>query len=242
MAVSFTDPLTLVAPEADADVGLGDASHLAALRETMRTVFLRAESEDSAFLTAPAADALLRDEGVPPAWIYIGLESGVLLNYPGHPRLSAEYDPRKRPWYTATRDTRGPRWGEPYQGDSGYSVLVPCNRALYARDGSFVGVVGLDVTLDSLIEMLAIDLDGVRQTYLVDTAGNVVVSSDQAGLNLGAGLHDNRSLGRQPLPIPEVRRAITQGTPSGHVQLDDGVVIYDRMEALGLTYAVRIVE
>ncbi len=240
MAVSFTDPLYLVAPGADEARARADAIHISEVREPMRTVFLRAESEMSVSLPPTQADALLRDEGVPPAWIYVGLESGALLNYPGHPRLSAEYDPRRRPWYTATRDTRGPRWGEPYQGDSGYSILVPCNRAIYASDGAFIGVVGLDVTLDTVIEMLDIDLDGAQQTFLVDSEGNIVVSSEQAGLNLGAGLHDNRSLGRTPLPFEAARSAITSGSPSGHIPVDDGVVIYDRMEALGFTYVVRI--
>ena len=242
MAVSFEHPLTLRAPGVELASVAEEVGRVADLRHDFRRVLLRSHGEEATTLASDAQEALMRTEGTPVAFVYVGLENGVVLNYPGHAKLSDEYDPRKRPWYQAAKGTRGPTWGEPYQAASGFSLLMACTEALYDRDGQFFGVAGLDVALDTVIEMMAIDVEGASRTWLVNDQGNVVVSSDQAGMNLGEGLHGNQSLGTEPFPHPDVRAAIASGAEYGTFEIDGGLVVFDRMDAMGFVYAVEILD
>ncbi|TNE86526.1 MAG: hypothetical protein EP330_22570 [Deltaproteobacteria bacterium] len=240
MAVSFTDPLALSATGEPLD---DRTRALYPLREDMREAFLRASSEQAPGLSATEQDVLLRDTGVPPAWIYVGLENGVILNYPGMGELGADYDPRKRPWYTSAVATgRGATWGTPYQDASGFAVLVPCNRPLYEDDGTLFGVAGFDVALDTVIGMMSVDVPGAASTWLVDAEGMVVVSSDQAGLNLGAGLHDNQTLPASAFPWPSARDAIIAGQDYGYVAEDGGHVVFVALQSIDWSFAVWVPE
>ncbi len=238
MSVSFEHPLVqhpLDKPLGDFE---SDVHRLSILRHEFREVMLRAADEQAPHWTAAEQHKLLWQTGVPPSWVYVGLEDGVLLNYPGMPRLSDDYDARMRPWYTATRGTHGSRWGHPYQDDSGRSILVPCNRALYDSQGDFFGVVGLDLDLDTMLDLMDVDIDGVVAEWFVDAKGQVVLSSEQRGLNLGAGLHDNRALDQQQFPYAEALRAMAAGHEYGHYPVEDGTVVFTELVSLGWTYAV----
>ena len=90
-------------------------------------------------------------------WIYTVLESGAVTLYPspGFWPYKAEYDLRLQPWYiNAMRNkqlTPTPRI-EPLTGKSVMTVAMP----LFERDGSFAGVVGLDIDLSGMLERIDI--------------------------------------------------------------------------------------
>ena len=227
---TFTDFLILYGPTAEQTTAESEVRRLLPLAEAFRNTALRSYSEDALGLS-----------GVPITWLYLGLANGVMVNWPGNNEYGPEFDPTQRPWYTNTANTRGTRWGELYQGASGFSVLLPCNRALYDQNGQFFGVAGLDTALDTIMTMLESDREEVLNTYLVDTEGRIVVSTAQEGLNLGRGLHDNKALARQPFPIEVVREQILANKDSGWVDAGNEFITFDRLSAVDW-YFVTIVD
>ena len=87
-------------------------------------------------------------------WMYIGTESGVLINYPGLSFFPDEYDPRKRPWYRSGKNNIKPKCSNPYPDSGGTGYLLPCNQRIEEPDGTFIGVAGIDLDLDEVIEVI----------------------------------------------------------------------------------------
>jgi eukaryotic-like serine/threonine-protein kinase len=237
--VSLEEPVTLVPETVDFAAVEAEVRRLHPLRTIFRDAMIA--SEDAALLDAPASaqERLLGAEGAPAGVVYVGLENGILINFPGYPDLPEGYDPRARPWYKNTEHTRGSSWGELYKAASGFAILLPCNRALYDRDGRMFGVVGLDMTLDKVVELLA--MEGARAAHLLDAEGRIVVSTTQAGLTSERGLHGNQALERSPHPEPTLREAI-QAAPSGLRSLGGTTYVWNRLGAVEWTYVVELDE
>ena len=87
-------------------------------------------------------------------WMYIGTESGVLINYPGLSFFPDEYDPRKRPWYRYGENNIKPKCSNPYPDSGGTGYLLPCNQRIETPSGTFIGVAGIDLDLDEVIEVI----------------------------------------------------------------------------------------
>ena len=77
-------------------------------------------------------------------WIYASLESGLHISYPGHGGYPADYDPRKRPWYTMAKKSKRLVWLPIVDATTGQFILT-LSMPIKGPDGSFVGVVGMDI-------------------------------------------------------------------------------------------------
>ena len=119
--------------------------------------------------------------GVSVAWAYVALDNGLHFAYPGKGTYPPEYDPRLRPWYVQTRNTRGPRWLQPYFDVSGRGLVLPVTRTLHRPDGRFLGVAGVEMTLAYVREHLlkASEIENVLSVALLDGAGRVVAASTE---------------------------------------------------------------
>ncbi len=84
-------------------------------------------------------------------WVYLGLESKEFIQTPGETTLAAHYDPTTRPFYLEAVKGKGEFVLEPYEYDG--SVLLEVAKAIYDGD-RLLGVGGMDVSLDSMTEML----------------------------------------------------------------------------------------
>ncbi len=91
-------------------------------------------------------------------WSLAGSRSGLLIGFPGSGRYrnNPRYDPTKRPWFTVAIDAIDdkPRWGEPYVDASTQAVLISCMTRVIGADGESVGVVGVEVTLETVQQIL----------------------------------------------------------------------------------------
>ncbi|TVQ87101.1 MAG: hypothetical protein EA397_19310 [Deltaproteobacteria bacterium] len=237
--MSFSDPLVLVPPgvvyEGPIEEEIG---RLAPLRRVFRSAMLASYGADGIGLSPERQEALLRGRTTSVRWLYVGLESGPLINYPGFPDLSDDYDPRKRPWYRSTRKTRGARWGELYPDDSGLSILLPSNRALYAADGTFIGVAGADMSLDTVVALL--DMPSARDAWLLDERGHIIVSTEDRGKRMDAGLHDNLSLGTRPFEVEGVVQGIVDGEETGLLSVSRELFVWSRLTSVPWTYVVAL--
>ena len=89
----------------------------------------------------------------------------------------ADYDPRTRPWYRATRPEAGIHWSEVYRFQSTHELGITGSCPILDRKGSIQAVVGVDITLDSLAEFVAsqrLVKDG--KIFIMNDAGEVITA------------------------------------------------------------------
>lgn len=237
-AMSFSDPLVLIPNTVSPESVQAEVRRISPLRRVFRSAMLASYGADGIGLSLERQDLMLRGRPSSVRWLYVGLESGPLINYPGFPDLSDDYDPRLRPWYRTNRETRGARWGELYPDDSGLSILLPSNRALYAADGTFIGVAGADMSLDTVVGLL--DMPLARDAWLVDENGKIIVSTEDRGKRMGAGLHDNQSLGTRPFPVEGVVEGILDRERSGVLSVGGDRFVWSRLTSVPWTYVVAL--
>lgn len=115
------------------------------------------------------------------AYVYLGLSNGGYLQWPLW-NDAANYDPRKRPWYTAAIKepnvaVRAPTYADVNTG----TPLLDYLKVFQAQDG-LSGVVGVDVTLAKLTSMVA-DVKFGEQGYLMLIEDTGVVLADPSNLD-----------------------------------------------------------
>ncbi|EKT4458142.1 methyl-accepting chemotaxis protein McpA [Pseudomonas putida] len=117
---------------------------------------------------------------------YLGQANGVFTQRPDT-QMPAGYDPRQRPWYGAAASAGQTVLTAPYQGAVGGLMVTIATPVKSKRNGELIGVVGGDVTLDTLVEIInSVDFGGIGHAFLADANGQVIVSpnKDQVMKNL----------------------------------------------------------
>jgi len=117
---------------------------------------------------------------------YLGQANGVFTQRPDT-QMPAGYDPRQRPWYGAAASAGQTVLTAPYQGAVGGLMVTIATPAKSKANGELIGVVGGDVTLDTLVEIInSVDFGGIGHAFLADANGQVIVSpnKDQVMKNL----------------------------------------------------------
>ena len=108
---------------------------------------------------------------------YIGDANGVFTQRPDAP-MPAGYDPRKRPWYSAAADAGKTILSAPYQASVGGLVVTVASPI--KADGKTVGVVGGDLSLDTLVTIVnSVDFGGLGHAFMVSADGQIIVSPDK---------------------------------------------------------------
>lgn len=93
--------------------------------------------------------------------------------------LPADYDPRTRPWYADAMTAGGTTLTEPYL-DVTTGQLMMTIATPVSHDGQTLGVVGGDLTLDTLAKIVSsLDLGGIGYAFLVSADGKVLVHPDK---------------------------------------------------------------
>ena len=87
-------------------------------------------------------------------FVYMGTEEGGYLQWPAWD-IAPGYDPRKRIWYEqAVREPNEIKRSEPYATYENDAIVVSTTTAVKDIEGKIIGVVGLDVNLVTLSEMI----------------------------------------------------------------------------------------
>ncbi|CAI8700433.1 Methyl-accepting chemotaxis protein McpG [Pseudomonas sp. IT-347P] len=90
------------------------------------------------------------------------------------------FDPRVRPWYKGAESSSTSTLTEPYI-DAATGQLIISIATASKRAGQSVGVVGGDLSLQSLVDTLAArDFDGMGYVFLVSADGKILVHPDKA--------------------------------------------------------------
>ena len=225
-----------------AGVGIGGMGRVAMMKRNLTRIerhfyriLLRSHSEGAATYTPKRAQRALAEVGVPVARAYVGLNNGVYAAYPGHGGWPDEFDHRETPWFELAQKRRGPIWGAPSPDLHGLGLVLTCAQALYDSEDNLLGVAGIDVTFDYIIEELlelpdTVDIESV-ESYLLDPSGNIVIGSRH---------HENvsaESFKLKPFHNASVLSAIKEKR-SGHLIEKGELILYNRMHSIGWYYVV----
>ncbi|WJD65142.1 methyl-accepting chemotaxis protein [Pseudomonas kurunegalensis] len=105
--------------------------------------------------------------------VYLGYVDGGFTVRP-QVKMPEGYDPRGRLWYKDGMVANGPILTEPYKLSTGEMVI-----SVVAAVGSKVGVVGADMTLNGLNEIIhSVDFGGMGYAFLVNDQGKILVHPD----------------------------------------------------------------
>ncbi len=233
---------TVPAGNDPADFGL-QFQRLAGVRNHQYRALLRSHSEQAATYTPVRAFRAIGEVGVPVTWSYLGLENGIYESYPGHAGLPPGFDPRKAPWYDLAKGRHGPTWGAPAVDPTGVGLVLSCAQSLYDDHENLLGVAGLDVSFDYLIENLleAPEFAGVPgvEFFLLDPEGRIAVRSAGSEQATPSG---GTSISMPVYPVEEVVDAIKQKR-TGYAEVVDPagpprINLYNRMGSIGWYYVV----
>lgn len=84
------------------------------------------------------------------AYVYFGDTEGNMYMYPDD-ELPEGYDPRVRPWYQAAATTGKGVWTDPYADAATGKWVITYATPIY-ENGRLIGVIGIDVFIDTLVQ------------------------------------------------------------------------------------------
>src|SRR5690625_1913501 len=112
--------------------------------------------------------------------VYRGTEDTAdMIIYPDTD-LGDDFNPKERPWYIDAKDKDGEAiWTDPYVDAATGGIVVSAAKAYY-ENGRLLGVVSLDVTIETLVEMVnAINIGESGYFVLYDGQGQYVAHPDE---------------------------------------------------------------
>ena len=108
---------------------------------------------------------------------YVGQANGTFTQRPDE-KMPDGYDPRQRPWYKQAVSAGKSLITPPYQASVG--GLVVTIAAPVKKQGELLGVVGGDLSLDTLVKIInSVDFGGLGYAFLVSADGQMIVSPDK---------------------------------------------------------------
>lgn len=114
------------------------------------------------------------------------------------------FDGRKRPWFTAAIEARGPAWSAVFPIFAGNELAIAASQPLYHPSGVLRGVVAVDLLLAGIDRFLrTLDIGETGSTFILERSGLLVASS--SGERLLVHAPDGTSLER--------RQALNSPTP-----------------------------
>jgi hypothetical protein len=184
--------------------------------------------------------------GLPIPWIYMGLEKGVLINYPGFSKLSDDYDPRKRMWYKVALEKNGVAWSAPYMDAFGLGAVISASKALRDGDGRFYGVSSMDMTFEyttKIMKTVKSRNDSVACRYLIDADGNVVLTTKLNEEQVKNAVKDFSTLKFDKFPYPQIAMHIRENA-AGQFEISNNgrirLISYAPVKTLGWFYVEEI--
>ncbi|MCG8293440.1 methyl-accepting chemotaxis protein [Pseudomonas entomophila] len=107
--------------------------------------------------------------------IYLGQPDGTFTVRPDT-KMPDGYDPRVRPWYKDGLNANGPMLTEPYIDMATNKMVI----SIVDTASRSVGVVGGDLALDGLVEIInALNFGGMGYAFLVNDQGKILVHPDK---------------------------------------------------------------
>jgi GAF domain-containing protein/HAMP domain-containing protein len=131
--------------------------------------------------------------------IYLGTKQETTRYYPNinlGTILPPDFKVTQRPWYTSSTLENNPErktiWSPVYEDATGKGLMVTAAAPIYTGQDEFVGVIGIDVTLEDIsANVEATRLLGSGYSFLVDDTGHAIALPERGYRDI---------LGRAPTP------------------------------------------
>lgn len=145
--------------------------------------------------------------------VYAGAKNGKFLS--SQDRCNVHYDPCKRDWYIKAEASKGKAIvTDAYiTADEGKALMITMARQYFDAHNNMLGVVGIDITLDVLTNMLArIKVDRSGYVVLIQKSGTILADPVNTGFNfqnVNKAIHCSvddlisRSQARKTLKMPD---------------------------------------
>jgi GAF domain-containing protein/HAMP domain-containing protein len=150
--------------------------------------------------------------------VYFISSSGYTIYYPNinlAQNVPADYDPRTDIFYSIATPEKNPGqlpvWTDAYQDSAGVGLIVTLSVPVYSEENKFMGIVGVDVQLEKISEIVSgIRLGDTDFAFLVDRDG-FIISMPEEGYQLFG-------LAPQEIPITPLNRGSIFDTQSQILQ------------------------
>lgn len=111
--------------------------------------------------------------------VYTAIESDQVFIASGLDEPVYNYSPEKEDWYIQAKDAGGQIiWTEPNLDENSGSVITTVARSFY-RNGMLIGVMAIDVSLESLSEMMQkVQIGESGYAFSLDSKGNILSHPD----------------------------------------------------------------
>ncbi len=129
--------------------------------------------------------------------IYLGTINKETHIYP-HADLSPDFDPQTRDWYKGAIENNGVYWTSPYTDEATGNTTITVSIPVYNTRGNneFIGVVGIDVSLDNVAKIVTeVSIGETGYLSLTDKHGVFII-------------HPDKSLVGSEIPVPELLQAV----------------------------------
>lgn len=141
---------------------------------------VQAELELSAYLELILPTTFESDDNT--VAIYMGSEQNITRYYPNiglGNLLPPDWQVTQRPWYVQARPDNNPGrdviWTPVYQDATGKGMLVTAAAPIFVRQDEFVGVIGVDITLNRISTNIEnTRLTGNGYSFLIDSDGYAI--------------------------------------------------------------------
>jgi len=191
----------------------------------------------------------LRTKGMPLLSAFVASAKGMILLFPGRGSYPAKYDARQRPWFLAVKGKKHVKWSPPYVSSQKIrAVLMACTTAIRDVHNNFLGVVGIDIRLNYIAELLTYlkkQTPWIEEAMLLNMKGKILMRS---GLRFPR--YRGMKMVKKALKMPYYRnqtflKHISQGRSSGYFyqksKKDKGqkkLVAYTKLQTLPWYYLV----
>lgn len=111
--------------------------------------------------------------------VYIATHDKRLFVYP-KVNLPKGFDPTARPWYQETMKAGKMTWTEPYLDEASGKLTVTVAKPAKNSKGELIGVVGADISLDVLSELVSETRLGKEgHFFIANNTGNILAHTDK---------------------------------------------------------------
>lgn len=124
----------------------------------------------------------IRRTDTPPTvtWKYCDAEGRLIRSETSN---EIDYDPRERAWYTGARQAGGRHWTDTYIFFTDRRPGITASYPALGKDGRLLGVVGIDIELETLSQFLAgLEVGHSGVAFILDANGEVVAYPHAEGV------------------------------------------------------------
>ncbi len=211
------------------------------LRHTFKRMILKSHHMQVAVDDDKTAMSVIKDQGLPLVWTFVGLEEGIFAEYPGKTGYPSDFDARERPWYVNTLNNEGACWMPPYIDVGGRGLMLPCTSKLFDKNGKFLGVAAVEMTLEFIRHRLMTmsDIQGIENTYLLNDRAEIIVNSEETSNTYERGTLINAMDNLKVYPHKEVVKDILNGK-NGYISYKEygkeKLLAYNKLNSIGWYY------